>query len=208
MKRIFVTGIGTEVGKTVVAAIITEALGADYWKPIQSGCTDTTDTETVKSLVTNTQSVFHPETYKLPLPLSPHAAAQAAGITIHLEKIKLPETRNNLVIEGAGGLLVPINNQNLLIDLITQLKAEVILVSKNYLGSINHTLLSWEALQQRHIKVLGLIFNGEPNPQTESFILNYTGLTHLLSVLPALTLTPAVISDYATQLRQKLDALP
>lgn len=207
MKKIFVTGISTEVGKTVVAAIITEALQADYWKPVQSGAAEDSDTQTVKAFITNKKSRFHPEAYRLPLPLSPHAAAEAAGIIIQPENIKLPPTQNNLVIEGAGGLLVPLKNQTLMVDLLPAFNSEVVLVSRNYLGSINHTLLTWEALKSRNIKVLGLVFNGEPNPASENFILDYTGLPKLLSVLPEKALTPAIIWKYAEQMRTRLESL-
>ncbi len=207
MRRIFVTGISTEVGKTVVAAIFTEALKADYWKPVQSGAEEDSDTKTVKSLIINSESQIHPEAYRLDLPLSPHAAAEAAGITIELNKIQLPPTQNNLVIEGAGGLLVPLNNMALMVDLLPTFNCEVVLVSRNYLGSINHTLLTWEALKSRNLKILGLVFNGEPNPASENFILNYTGLPKLLSVLPEKVLTPEIISGYAEQLRAQLESL-
>ena len=204
MRRIFVTGISTEVGKTVISAILTEALEADYWKPVQSGAATDSDTQTVKALVKNQKSFFHPEAYRLPLPLSPHAAAEAAGVNILLENIQLPPTANHLIIEGAGGLLVPLNSKDLMVDLLPSFGFEVVLVSRNYLGSINHTLLTWEALTARKIKILGLIFNGEPNAATENFILNYTGLSKLLSVLPEAILTPEIISDYAAQLRHQL----
>jgi dethiobiotin synthetase len=207
MKRIFVTGIGTEVGKTVVSAIITEALQADYWKPVQSGAESDSDTATVRSLVQNQQSFFHPEVYRLPLPLSPHAAAEAAGLTIDLENIQLPKTQNHLVIEGAGGIFVPLNNNNLVVDMISGFNCEVMLVSRHYLGSINHTLLTWEALKNRGIKITGIVFNGEPNPASEKFILHYTGLPLLLSVLPETALTPEIIGRYAIQIREKLDTI-
>ncbi|KAA5540798.1 dethiobiotin synthase [Adhaeribacter rhizoryzae] len=207
MRRIFVTGIGTDVGKTVVAAILTEALQADYWKPVQSGTLTDSDTATVNKLIQNKKSRFHPEAYRLPLPLSPHAAAEAENITIELKNIQLPETANHLVIEGAGGLLVPLNNIKLMVDLLPIFACEVVLVSRNYLGSINHTLLTWEALKNRNINILGLIFNGEPNTASEDFILNYTGLPKLLSVLPEEKLTLEIISDYAVQLRDRLNVL-
>ena len=207
MRRIFVTGIGTEVGKTVVSSILTEALQADYWKPVQSGAAEDSDTEAVNAFVKNTKSVFHPEAYRLPLPLSPHAAAEAAGITIIPEKIQLPPTKNSLIIEGAGGLFVPLNQNFLIVDLLLSFQCEVVVVSRNYLGSINHTLLTCEALKNRNIKITGLIFNGVPNPSTENIILNYTGLPKLLSVLPEDSFTPAIIAGYAAQLLDKLNAL-
>lgn len=176
MERYFVTGIGTGVGKTVVSAILTEKLQADYWKPVQSGDLHQTDTDTVKSLISNSRTRFHPEAYRLNQPLSPHASAAIDGIDIRCADIELPGTENDLVIEGAGGLMVPLNDKELIIDLIKQLHTEVILVSQNYLGSINHTLLSIEALHIRNIPVAGIIFNGEATPATEEYILQYSGL--------------------------------
>ncbi|SMO45807.1 dethiobiotin synthase [Solitalea koreensis] len=176
MTPIFITGIGTGVGKTLISAIVVEKLQADYWKPIQSGDLNNSDTMTVQKLVCNAKTYFHPESYRLTQPFSPHKSAEIDGITIELTKCKLPNTSNQLVIEGAGGLMVPLNSTELIIDLIKHLKCEVILVSQNYLGSINHTLLSIEMLKQNSIPVRGLIFNGEPNSNSETFILNYSGL--------------------------------
>jgi dethiobiotin synthetase len=173
---IFVTGIGTGIGKTIISAILVEKLKADYWKSIQSGDLDNSDTLKVKGLVTNTKSVFHPEAYRLTQPYSPHKSAAIDGITIELEKIIKPKTENVLIVEGAGGLMVPLNNQFLIIDLIKQLKAEVVLVSQNYLGSINHTLLSINALKQQQIPIKGIIFNGVKDIYSKDFILNYSGV--------------------------------
>ncbi len=177
MKRIFVTGIGTEIGKTFCAAIIVEALKADYWKPVQAGELDQLDSDFVRNAISNTESKFHPEQYLLSEPMSPHAAAKIDGITLLPENFVVPETENNLVIEGAGGLMVPLNHDgDMLVDLIPKVADEVILVSKNYLGSINHTLLSVELLKQRNIPVKGILFNGDANPETEAIILSTTGL--------------------------------
>jgi dethiobiotin synthetase len=173
-KQFFVTGISTEVGKTVISAILTEALEADYWKPVQSGDLDFGDADKVKSWISNEKSVFHPERFRLNTPASPHWSAEIDGVEIKLEDFKLPQTENHLIVEGAGGLLVPLNDQDLLIDLMEQLNLPVILVSRNYLGSINHTLLSIEALERRNIPIAGIIFNGQPTPSTENYILNYT----------------------------------
>ena len=174
--RLFVTGIGTEVGKTVISAILTEALEADYWKPVQAGDLDYSDTHKVKDLVSNSNSVFHCETHALNHPMSPHAAAERDGVEISLNDFKIPHTDNNLVIEGAGGLMVPLNKRDCMIDLIEGLGVEAVLVSRNYLGSINHTLLSVEALKSRGIAIKGIIFNDEENAETESVILEMTGL--------------------------------
>ena len=182
-KAIFVTGIGTGIGKTMVSAVLVEKLRADYWKPVQSGDLDTSDTRTVKSLVSNNVSVFHPETYGLTQPFSPHKSAAIDKITIDENKFVLPETDNTLIVEGAGGLMVPLNDRFLIIDLIKHLKTPVILVTQNYLGSINHTLLSVDALKQRGIPIKGIIFNGVKDIYSKEYILDYTGL-RLLGHIP------------------------
>jgi dethiobiotin synthetase len=177
--QFIIAGISTEIGKTFISSILTEALEADYWKPVQSGALDFTDTDTVKCLISNTQTVFHPEAYRLTEPMSPHAAAEIDGIEIELSNFVLPETKNNLIVELAGGIMVPLNNRETNIDLIKKFGLPVILVSKNYLGSINHTLLSVEILKMNNISVKGLIFNGKQNKSSEEFILNYTKLEYL-----------------------------
>ncbi len=199
MKNYFVTGIGTDVGKTLVAAIIVEALEADYWKPIQAGDLNNSDTIKVKKLISNSKTVFHQEAYRLTHPMSPHAAAKIDEVKIDLDKIQLPTTNNNLIIEGAGGLMVPLNNKELVIDLIKKLNVEVILVSQNYLGSINHTLLSIESLKARNIKIAGIIFNGEQNVETENYILSYTGVKCLGRIQQHETINKGVVLDYKKQ---------
>lgn len=195
-KRYFVTGIGTDIGKTVASAILVEALEADYWKPIQSGATTDSDRRTVQSLITNTKSVFHPEVYSLTEPLSPHAAAELDGVALELDKIAVPETENTLIIEGAGGLMVPLNYKGLMVvDLITYCKAEAILVSRNYLGSINHTLLSIEALINRNIPIKGIIINGAENKATERVILD-TGIPMLGRINEEPAVTKEVVLGY------------
>lgn len=175
----FITGIDTGIGKTIVSAILTEKLQADYWKPIQSGDLAQSDSLTVQSLLTNTRTWIHPETYRLNQPLSPHLSAKIDGIEIELNQFKLPETSNKLIVEGAGGLMVPLNDKDLVLDLIKHLAIETIVIAKNYLGSINHTLLTLNTLKQHHIKVKGIIFNGEPNVESERYILQYSQLTSL-----------------------------
>lgn len=173
MRPIFVTGIGTEIGKTYCSAILTELWEADYWKPIQAGELDQLDSDVVRNHVTNKKTVIHPERYLLSEPMSPHVAARIDGIEINLSDFDLPKTENQLVIEGAGGLMVPLNDKgDLIIDLIQHLNAEVILVSKNYLGSINHTLLSVKMLQARKIPIKGILFNGDENLETQKVIQN------------------------------------
>ena len=185
-RNLFVTGIGTGIGKTFISAILTEKLKADYWKPVQSGELDNSDTMKVKSLVSNTVSIFHPETYQLTQPYSPHKSAALDGFEVDPKQFILPQTDNTLIIEGAGGLMVPLNNNFLVIDLIKQLNAEVVLVSQNYLGSINHTILSAQVLKQYQIQVAGIIFNGDKDAYSEDFILQYTGFK-LLGHIPQYT---------------------
>ena len=198
MRKVFVTGIGTDVGKTIVAAVLTEALQADYWKPIQCGSLELTDTERVKRLVESQQSVFHPEAYRLRTPASPHHAADVEDCKIHWGKLKVPETDNTLVIEGAGGLLVPFNYKGeTMLDMAKTWDTEVVIVSRNYLGSINHTLLTIKVLQESGVKVLGLIFNGEANPSSEEVILKTTKIPLLGRIKEEYEFTKDLITKYS-----------
>lgn len=181
-------GIGTDVGKTLVSAILCAGLKCDYWKPIQSGLTSPTDTEWVKQMSGLPDSHFHPEAFRLQLPASPHFAARAEGIQIAPEDIRIPETSNRLLIELAGGLAVPINDKGLLtLDLLAKWKLPVVLVMQNYLGSINHSLLSIEALRTRNIPILGLILNEGAYPESGEAVLEITKLP-LLATIPKLDL--------------------
>lgn len=201
MKRIFVTGIGTEIGKTFCSAIIVEALKADYWKPVQAGELDDLDSDWVKNAISNSKSQFHPEQYLLSEPMSPHAAARIDGVELLPDNFQAPSTDNTLIIEGAGGLMVPLNDSgDMIVDLIPKLADEVILISKNYLGSINHTLLSIELLKQRQISIKGIVFNGDPNPETEAIILKTTGLKCLGKVPQMDQEVRAFIKDQAALL--------
>lgn len=204
MRRIFVTGIGTDVGKTVVSAVLTEGLHADYWKPIQTGSAFGSDSEKIRRLVTNGVSVVHPEAYRYEAYVAPHAAAAAAGQTIEYDAIVPPATSRTLIIEGAGGLMVPVNEKYFMIDLIKKLDAETVLVSQNYLGNINHTLLSCEALRARGIRVLGLIFTGTENPASESIILANAGYPLLGRINREVAINPQVIKKYASYFAEKL----
>ncbi len=204
MKRIFVTGIGTDVGKTVVSAILSEALSADYWKPVQTGSYFSTDADKIRKYVANTTTKIHPESFVLKQYMSPHAAAELEGMQITLEKIVAPETTNTLVIEGAGGIMVPLNNTEFIIDMIEQLKAEVVLVIQNYLGSINHSILSIDALRFRGIPVMGLVFNGPPHKLSEDIILSYSGLKCLGRIQKESVINKEVVSKYAEQFRDNL----
>ena len=166
--RIFVTGISTEIGKTVVSSVLAEALEADYWKPIQAGDLDYGDGDKVRDYISNEKTIIHPNSYRLKMPMSPHAAAAIDGINIKVSHIKTPQTNKTLVVEGAGGLMVPLNKQETIADLILP-EDKVILVSKHYLGSINHTLLSIALLKTRNIEPL-LIYSGKAHPSSESII--------------------------------------
>lgn len=201
--KLFITGISTDVGKTVASAIITESLKADYWKPIQAGDLETSDTHKIKAYISNDKTKFHENSYALNTPASPHLAAEIDGITIDLNKILEPKTENHLVIEGAGGLFVPLNNQDTIANLI-QPDYKVIVVSRHYLGSINHTLLTVEALQNRNIKVAGIIFNGERNEATEAIILSKTGVNCIGRIEKEPYFDKNVILEYADLFRENL----
>jgi len=205
MKNIVVAGIGTGIGKTFIAAILTEALEADYWKPVQAGSLDFTDTDVVRQYITNQKSFLHPEAYRLSAPMSPHAAAEIDGVEIDLHKLSLPSASNILVIEPAGGLMVPLNSRELNINLIKQWNVPVILVSQNYLGSINHTLLSVEVLKQHGIELAGIIFNGERKPSTEDFILQHTRTDCIAKINLEKEITKAIVKQYADELKEKLN---
>jgi dethiobiotin synthetase len=195
----FVTAIGTDSGKTLISAILCEALKADYWKPIQAGLPR--DADTVKSLLTNPELKIHPEAYLLKTPASPHASAIIDGITINIKNIQIPHTNRNVIIEGAGGCLVPLNDKEFIIDFIAHLNMPVVLVANLYLGSINHTLLTIEALQRRNLPIKGIIFNGESNPESERIILLHSNLKSLLNLKMEPLLDKGVILQYAQILR-------
>jgi len=199
VRKIFVTGIGTDVGKTVVSAILTEALEADYWKPVQAGDLEFSDSIKVGKLISNERTVIHSEGIKLSQPMSPHAAAEIDNVEIKLSDFKIPVTNNNLIIEGAGGLMVPLNDKDLIIDLITELDAEVVLVSQNYLGSINHAILSIEILKSNGLNVIGIIFNGNENVETEKYILNYSGLKCLGRIRQHQTINKEIVLSYKNE---------
>jgi dethiobiotin synthetase len=198
-ENIFITAIGTDCGKTLVSAILVEALQANYWKPIQAGYP--TDTETVKSLISNPDATFFPSAYSLKKPASPHDAAQEENIEINLENIILPETSKTLIIEGAGGVLVPLNQNDFVIDMAQKWQMEVVLVANLYLGSINHTLLTINELKRRNIKVKGIIFNGEPNEASEQIILKHSQYKCLLRIQPEKQIDKTVVLKYAKQIQ-------
>jgi dethiobiotin synthetase len=203
MNPFFITGIDTDSGKTLASAILCEALSADYWKPIQAGLPK--DSDTVKNLISNNKTIIHPERYLLKTPASPHAAAKMDNVTISLDDFKLPSTTNKIVVEGAGGCLVPINETDFIIDLILKLEANVVLVADLYLGSINHTLLTVEALKRRNLQIKGIIFNGQSNPESERIILQHAKVPCLFKIYQEEQIDKQVVLQYAQRLRERLN---
>lgn len=205
-QKIFISGIGTEVGKTIVSAVLTEALQADYWKPVQAGNMEFSDSQTVRNLISNKKSVIHPEKYAMYLAASPHLAAKEEGIKIRVSDFEIPETKNEvLLIEGAGGLMAPLNNKETMINLAKHLEAKVVLVGINYLGSINHTLLSAYALQKEGIDVLGIIFNGRKHDPSEKVIQKLTSLPVLGRVERLAEPTKELIAQEAEKFKSILN---
>ncbi|HET6255932.1 MAG TPA: dethiobiotin synthase [Puia sp.] len=208
MHPIFITGIGTGIGKTLVAAVVTEALGASYWKPVQAGFDDGTDSAWVGERISNPQGRLLPETYKLSLPASPHIAARQEGVVIDLNRIvRQLETIENrpLVIEGAGGLFVPLNDRQFIIDLIQKLDATVLLVSRNYLGSINHSLLTAAACRRQGLRVAGWIFNDQ-YMRYEQEIVQWSGIPAIASIPFDGDLSSDFVREQAIRIRPALQA--
>ena len=204
--KLFITGIGTDVGKTITSAIVTQALEADYWKPVQAGDLDNSDSHKIQRYICNEKTIIHENSYKLNTPASPNLAAAIDGITIDLKKIVEPKIKNHLVIEGAGGLLVPLNDNDTIIDLIKS-DYKIIVVSRHYLGSINHTLLSFEALKSRNLKVSGIIFSGDENKATEEIIINKTKAKFIGRIDNEPYFDQNVIQYYADLFRENLQNL-
>lgn len=225
MQTIFITGIGTDVGKTIVAAIMVEALQADYWKPVQAGFDEGTDSEFIRSVTSNNKTIIHPETYKLKLAASPHIAARDEAVKIDLEKIEEdyfkivngqlsmmkeePSTHTSqlathtLIIEGAGGLMVPLNDNEFVLNLIKKLHAKVILVSRNYLGSINHSLLTAKVCKENNIDVAGWIFNDQ-YLDYENEIVQWSGYPKIASLPFSKKVDKTFIKKQADKLRTEL----
>ena len=204
--KLFITGIGTDIGKTIASSIIVEALEADYWKPIQAGDLDNSDTNKVKKYVSNSTTKFHKNAYALQTPASPHLAAEIDGLKIELNEIIEPTTSNHIVIEGAGGIYVPLNNSDCVIDLI-QPDYKVIVVSRHYLGSINHTLMTIEILKSRKVNVAGIVFSGDENKATESIILEKTNIPMIGRIDNEPYFDQNVIKYYADLFRENVEKL-
>tara|TARA_B100001029_G_C15058869_1_gene456661 strand:+ start:1704 stop:2315 length:612 start_codon:yes stop_codon:yes gene_type:complete len=196
--KYFITGIGTNIGKTIISAILIEKLKADYWKPIQAGNLEYSDSHFIQEY-TNCPKI-HMEQFKLTEPMSPHAASKIDNIEIELDQFKIPNTKSPLIIEGAGGLMVPINDNDLILDLIIHLNLDVIVVSQNYLGSINHTLLTIEVLLKNNIQLKGIIFNGNSNSESERIIELQTGI----KVLGKIPILDKITKDYLIHYSKKI----
>jgi dethiobiotin synthase len=195
-KAFFVTGTDTGIGKTVVSAILTKALNSTYWKPIQAGLEEETDTEFVKRVTELPDSHFIPERYRLHTPMSPHAAAEIDNVELRMDDFRLPEFEtDHLVVEGAGGLMVPINDQQMIIDLISHLDLPVVLVARSTLGTLNHTFLSLKALRKRDIDILGVVLNG-PKHESNSWTIEKYGNVNILAEIE--TIKPLTASSLQT----------
>lgn len=225
MQPIFITGIGTDVGKTLIAAIVTQALQADYWKPIQAGFSEGTDSEWINKIINNNSTEIYTEIYKLKLPASPHIAAREEESNIDLNKIanefkriqeagnkketsslsvnRQPSTASYLIIEGAGGLMVPLNDHEFVVDLIKKINAKVILVSRNYLGSINHSLLTAMVCKQHELDVIGWIFNDQ-YLEYEDEIVDWSGFPKIASVPFGKNINKDFITEQANLIKPSL----
>ncbi|MBO6515943.1 MAG: dethiobiotin synthase [Bacteroidia bacterium] len=205
MERGFiVAGISTEIGKTVASAILVEALHADYWKPVQSGCLEDSDRETVQGLVSNQTSSFHREAYLLEQPLSPHAAAEIDGVSIEVERLGLPKTDNPLIVELAGGLMVPLTHTLLNLEMVKMWKLPVILVASYYLGSINHTLLTCEVLRKHGVEVHAIMFNGDPVQSSKEAIVAYSGINRIIEIPRLESLNKEEIKKHAERIAKEI----
>jgi dethiobiotin synthase len=210
MKGVFITGTDTGIGKTVVSACLVRAWGASYWKPVQSGTEDgDDDTATVIRLAALTPDRHAPPVYALRAPLSPHAAAALEDIAIDLDRLTtLPALPQPLVVEGAGGVLVPLTDRHLMIDLMARLALPVVLVARSGLGTINHTLLSLMALRSRGIAIAGVVLNGPPNPGNRTAIESYGAVQVIAELPPADPLDAAAVTRLAALLPPLARLLP
>jgi dethiobiotin synthetase len=201
MNNYSIVGIHTGIGKTICSAILCQAFGFDYWKPVQAGDLNNTDSMIVKAVVSNKLTTIHPECYKMSHAVSPHRAAELDKVNISKHDFTLPATSNPMIVETAGGVMSPLSKELLNIDLIEWLNIPAILVSNNYLGSINHTLLTIEAMKKRNIPIKGLVFVGEPNRSSESFIEEYSGLSALFHIPHFTEINKNQISSFAKNIQ-------
>jgi dethiobiotin synthetase len=189
LQGFFVTGTDTDVGKTLVSAWLMTHLDADYWKPVQAGTEPVTDSVTVRRLAEISADRILPEAYVLPEAMAPHEAARRAGISIDMAKLEPPATNRLVVVEGAGGMLVPLTDTDYVIDLAGQLGLPIVLVARSTLGTINHTLLSIEALRRRGLPLAGVVMNGPETPHNRVAIERYADVNIIAEIpwLPSVT---------------------
>lgn len=204
MSSTFITGIGTNVGKTVVSAILCEALEADYWKPVQSGTDEGRDADTVSRLISNSKTVIHPSVYELYLPASPNIAANAENVTLDLEKIIIPETKNDLIIEGAGGLLVPLTNEKTYLDFVLKHHLSVAVVISPYLGCINHSLLTFAVLKQHNVPVRYAVLNGNFDTAVKNTLQQFLAVP-FIEMRQATLLSKTFVQQEAENVRKCLE---
>lgn len=197
MTKFIVAGIGTGVGKTVASAILTTCLQGAYWKPVQCGDEEDLDTVLMKKIIDTTMYPIYEPAYSLKAPLSPHHAARLENISIRVENIVPPQTTRPLIIESAGGIFVPLTAKILGFDLFKSWNMPWIVVSRHYLGSINHTLLTLDALKRNNISIAGVIFNGPPNHDSEGAILEFSQVPVLGRLLPESKINSQTIQRYA-----------
>lgn len=203
-KQIAIAGIHTDIGKTIASAVVAEALGADYWKPVQAGGLDNSDTAIVRSLISNGAGRVHPEAIRLTEPMSPHAAAAMDGVVIDHRTFTFPVTENTLLIETAGGLLSPLYGNTTMAEFIEYYTLPAILVSSNYLGSINHTLLTIEVMQKRNIPIIALVMCGQQNRDSEEYIESYSGISISARIPFMEQLDSSAIAGCAAMIKDKL----
>ena len=201
MKGLFVTGLDTGIGKTVASAVLLRALNGEYWKPIQCGDLDNSDTDTVKRFVPRVH--VHRERFRLKEPQSPHRAAEAEQKNISLNDFEWPSPSGFLIVEGAGGVLVPLNDKDHIIDLAVKFQLPVVVVARHYLGGLNHALLTVEELKRRELEIMGFIFGGNRDDHAERFLKRRTGLPVLLHMDQAERLDRFVIEKYALEFKWK-----
>lgn len=201
LKGVFVTGTDTDVGKSVACAWLVRQLKADYWKPVQSGLSGETDTQAILRMADIEQSRFHPATYELQQPLSPHESARRDGVEISLERFTLPNSSNPIVVEGAGGVMVPLNDRDFMIDLMAHLSLPVIVVARSQLGTINHTLLTLMALRSRNIPIQGVIINGPANEANYQALAEFSHVP-ILAHIPWLDTISAEALDLISPISQ------
>ncbi len=205
-RNLFITGTDTAVGKTLVSAVLLSGWGADYWKPVQSGLEETTDTEWLRRETGLPGDHFHPETYRLTRPLSPHAAAELDNVRIRLDRFRLPTVPpgRRLIVEGAGGILAPLNETHFMIDLMKQLALPILLVARSTLGTINHTLLSLEHLRRHGLEVLGVVMNGPKNTINKKAIESYGRTTVLAEIEPLPRIDGATLAKEFVKIGERL----